>query len=156
MRHDLALAGVTIVPLFAAVAGFSFWQQSFDYYWFMTLMPSVALMIGLAFTAWKAVAGPVAVSLFLVVMLAQPARFRESQATNRLPTYGALVRGSQEIRRRASEIRSIDVEFAVAPSTNTNFIYERVLNGRVTSTAPFAATIRSSGEVAFRPVSSGE
>jgi hypothetical protein len=156
MRHDLALVGVTIGPLVAAVAGFSFWQQGFEYYWFMTLMPSVALMLGLAFTAWKRVAGPVAISLLLLVIVAQPERFRESQAINRLPTYGVLVRGSREIRRRTSEVRTIDVEFAVAPSTNTNFIYERVLNGRVTSTAPFAATIRSSGEVVFRRPSPSE
>ena len=150
-RHDLTLACVTIVPLLAAVAGFSFWQGGFEFYWFMTLMPSVALTLGLALTAWKAAAPIVAAALLLLVVAAQPARFALAQTINRLPTYGALVRGSQEIRRRASEIRSIDIEFAVEPSTNTHFIYERVLGGRVTPSAPFAATIERSGRVRFTP-----
>jgi hypothetical protein len=155
MRRDLVLACVTIVPLLAAVAGFSFWQRSFEFYWFMALMPGAGLMIGLALTAWKPAAPMVAASLLLLVLAAQPARFAYSQAVNRLPTYGALVRGSQEIRRRTEEIRSIDVELAVEPSTNIHFLYERVLGGRVTPTAPFGATIEPTGRVRFAPVRAG-
>ena len=135
-RHDLALACITIVPLLGAVAGFSFWQGVFEFYWFMTLMPSTALTVALALTAWKPATPMVAGVLLLMVLAAQPARLAYSQRINRLPTYGALVRGSEEIRRRADEIRSIDIEFAVEPSTNTHFVYERVLGGRVTPTAP--------------------
>ena len=131
-RHDLALVGVTIAPLVAAIAGFSFWQGAFEFYWFMTLMPSIALMIGIAVTAWQPAAPAAAGLLLLLVLAAQPARFAHSQSINRLPTYGALVRGSQEIRRRAGEIARIDIEFPVEPSTNTHFVYERVLGGRVT------------------------
>ena len=154
-RHDLTVACITIVPLLAAIAGFSFWQRSFEFYWFMTLMPSVALTIGLALTAWRPAATPAAALLLLLVLVAQPGRLAYSQIINRLPTYGALVRGSQEIRRRAEEIRSIEIEFAVEPSTNTHFIYERVLKGRVTPAAPFAATIEPTGRVRFTPARTG-
>jgi hypothetical protein len=95
------------------------------------------------------------VGLLLAVLAAQPARFAYAQTANRLPTYGALVRGSQEIRRRSDRIRRIDIEFAVEPSTNTHFIYERVLGGRVTPSAPFAATIDRTGHVRFTPGGDG-
>jgi hypothetical protein len=154
-RHDLALVGITIAPLFAAIAGFSLWHGAFEFYWYMTVMPSVALTIGLALTAWKPVAPLAAAALLLLVLVAQPKRFAHAQTINRLPTYGALVRGSQEIRRRSDEIRSIDIEFRVEPSTNTHFIYERVLGGRVTPDAPFAATIERTGRVRFTAVHAG-
>jgi hypothetical protein len=153
-RHDLALTGITIAPMFAAVAGFSLWQGAFEFYWFMTLMPSVALTIGLALTAWKPAAPVAAAALLLLVLAAQPRRVAYAQTINRLPTYGVLVRGSQEIRRRTTEIRSIDIEFAVEPSTNTHFVFERVLGGRVNPAAPFAATIERTGHVRFTAVPS--
>ena len=154
-RHDFALVSVTIVPLALAVVGFSFWQRGYEFYWFMTLMPGAALTIGLALTAWKGAAPMIAATLLVLVVAAIPARYAYAQTINRLPTYGALVRGSQEIRRRSGEIRSIDIEFAVDRTTNTHFIYERVLGGRVTPTAPFAATIERSGRVRFTPVPVG-
>jgi len=55
------------------------------------------------------------------------------------------------IRRRSDRIRRIDIEFAVEPSTNTHFIYERVLGGQVTPSAPFGATIERTGRVRFTP-----
>jgi hypothetical protein len=154
-RHDAALASVTVVPPLAAVAGFSLWQGRFEFYWFMILMPGVALTVGVALTAWKPVAPVVSVVLLLLAVAAIPARFAYAQTINRLPAYGALMRGSQEIRRRSPEIRRIDIEFAVEPSTNTHFIYERVLGGRVTPSAPFAATIERTGHVRFTAVRDG-
>jgi hypothetical protein len=153
-RRDPALAGVSFAPLLAAVAGFSFWQGPFEFYWYMTLMPSVALTIGLGLTAWKPGAPIVAAALFLLILIATPRRFAYAQTINRLPTYGVLVRGSREIRQHVDEIRSLAIEFAVEPSTNTHFIYERVLGGRVTAHAPFAATIEKTGRVRFTAVTS--
>jgi hypothetical protein len=152
-RHDIALAGVTTLPLLAVVAGFSLWQANFEYYWFMTLMPSAALTVGLALTAWRPGAPLVAAALVLAVVAAQPSRFTYSRAINRLPEYGALVRGSEEIRRRLPEVRGIDIEFTVPPSTNTHYLYETILGGRVTPTAAFTATIERSGRVRFTPAS---
>jgi hypothetical protein len=153
VRKDLSLLGATVLPLAAVVLGFSFWQQDFQAYWYLTMMPSVVLTIGLALTAWKPAAVPAAAIFLAAVLAAQPARFRDAQTINRLPTYGVLVRGSQELRRLTAEIRSIDIDFPVEPSTDKRFVYERVLHGRVTPTAAFAATIRRSGKVEIRPVS---
>ena len=155
VRRDPTLVSIMIVPPLAAIVGFSFWQGSYEFYWFMILMPGIALMVGVALTAFKPIAPAIGVILLLVVLAAQPARFAYSQTINRLPTYGALVRGSQEIRRRSDRIRRIDIEFTVAPSTNTHFIYERVLGGQVTPSAPFAATIERTGRVRFTPERAG-
>jgi hypothetical protein len=150
-RSDPALACVTVVPPLAAVAGFAFWQGGYEPYWFMTLMPSLVLTIALALTAWRPAAPAVSAALLVVVLAAQPARYADAQIINRLPTYGALARGSQEIRRRAGAVRRIDLEFRVEPSTDPQFIYERVLGGRISPSAPFAATIERSGHVRFTP-----
>jgi hypothetical protein len=151
VRDNVLLAGITVVPLTAVVVGFSFWQRTFEHYWFLTMMPSVALTVGLALTAWRPAAPILAASLLLIVLAAQPARFAQSMIINRFPEYGALARGSKEIRRRVSEVRRIDIEFAVPISTNTHFIYERILGGQVTPTAPFVATIERTGHVRFTP-----
>ena len=68
---------------------------------------------------------------------------------HRLPEYRPLVQGSQTIRRRLSEVRRIETEFDLPPSTDPYFIYEEVLGGRVTPTAPYAATIEKTGGVRF-------
>lgn len=151
MRRQVTLACVSVVPLLAAIAGFAFWQRPFEYYWFLTVMPSVALTIGMALTAWRPAAWLAAAALAILVVAAQPARYAESRTIYRMPEYGALRRGSQEIRRRVTEIRRIDIEFTVPPSTNTYFIYETVLGGRVTPAAPFTATIERTGRVRFTP-----
>lgn len=149
LRRDLRLSSVSVVPPVAAVLGFSLWQADFESYWFMTLMPSVGLTIGLALTTWKPARSLAAMALLLAVIAAQPSRHAYSLTINRLPEYGAIVRGSKEIRRRLPEIRSIDLEFPVPPTTSSTYIYERILGGSVTRTAPFAATIDRSGRVRF-------
>jgi hypothetical protein len=72
---------------------------------------------------------------------------------NRLPEYAALVTGSQEIRRLTGRVRHIDTEFALAPSTDREFLYE-VLGGWITPDAAFTATIDRTGRVSWAPVPS--
>jgi hypothetical protein len=67
---------------------------------------------------------------------------------HRLPEYGPLVRGSQEIRRRVTEVRGIETEFELPPSSDRHFVFE-ILGGRVTPTAPLLATIEKTGRVRF-------
>ena len=153
-RHDITVPCVTIVPLLAAVGAFSLWQLTFERYWFLTLAPSAALTIGLALTAWRPAASLVATFLVLLVLAAQPSRFDDAKKINRLPEYGAIVRGSRDIRRRVAEVRSIETEFSLPPSTDRNVIYE-ILGGRVTQTAPYAATIERTGHARFTPAADG-
>jgi hypothetical protein len=92
--------------------------------------------------------------LVLLVMAAQPSRFAYAKTIYHLPEYGRLVRGSQEIRRRVSEVRRIETEFDLPPTTDPDFIYE-ILGGRVTRSAAYAATIETTGRVHFTRVADG-
>jgi hypothetical protein len=130
------------------VAGFSFWQLPYDHYWFLTLAPGAALTLALALTAWRPVAPIVAVLLALAVLAAQPSRVADAMTFHRLPAYGPLVRGSREVRRRAPEVRSLETQLVLPPSTDRHFVYE-ILGGRVTPDASIAATIESTGHVSF-------
>jgi hypothetical protein len=154
VRRDLALASVTVGPLLAGVAGFALWQLRFDHYWFLTLAPSAALTVGLALTAWQPAAAAVSLGLAALVLFAQPARLSDARTIHRLPQYEALVRGSREIRRQTPQVRRIDTDFQLPPSTDRAFLYE-VLGGRVTRDSDLAATIDRDGRVTLRNVSAG-
>jgi hypothetical protein len=152
-RSDVTLAGVTVVSLICTIAGFAFWQFDFQHYWFLTIAPSAALTIALALTAWRPAAPFVAVLLAAIVLWTLPSRIADAMTLNRLPEYAALVRGSREILRQAPQVRSIDAEFALPPSTDTGFLYE-VLGGRVTADAPVTATIGRTGQGIVKPAPS--
>jgi hypothetical protein len=153
VRRDVTLACLTVVSLVCTVAGFSFWQGSFDHYWFLAVAPSAALTIALALTAWRPAVRLAAVSLAAIVIWAQPSRIADAMTLNRLPEYAALVTGSREIRRVTGRVRRIDTEFALPPSTDREFLYE-VLGGRITPAAGFTATIDRAGRVSWAPVPS--
>jgi hypothetical protein len=147
-RDPMALAAA-LAPLLCAVAGYAFWQGQFDHYWYLTLMPSVALLFALAIAGWRVRGVPVAAVAVLLLVAAQPARLATSRQIHRLPEYGPLVQGSAEIRRYTSEVRWIATQFPLPATTSPTFAYE-VLGGRVTPEAPFAATIGASGQVLFQ------
>ena len=118
------------------------------------MAPSAALTVGLALTAWRPAASLVATLLVLLVVTAQPSRFAYAKRIYHLPEYGRLVRGSREIRRRVADVRRIETEFDLPPSTDRAFIYE-ILGGRVTASARYAATIEMTGHVHFTLVADG-
>jgi hypothetical protein len=89
-----------------------------------------------------------ATCLALLFAVAQPWRLSDSMTMHRLPEYGPLVRGSQEIRRRVTEVRGIETEFELPPSSDRQFLFE-ILGGHVTPTAPLRATIEKTGRVRF-------
>jgi hypothetical protein len=151
-RKEVTLLCATVAPMACAIVGFSFWQLLYDHYWFLTIAPSAALTIALAFTAWRRAAPFVAAGLAAAVIVAQPLRVADAMTFHRLPEYAALARGSREIRHYVAEIRRIDTEFPLPPSTDRNFLYE-ALGGRIVPDARFAATIARSGDVKFTPVS---
>jgi hypothetical protein len=150
-RGDLPLACSTVVPLVGAVVGFSFWQLPFDHYWFLTVAPSAAMTIALGLTAWRPAAPFVALLLAAVAIVTQPPRLADAMTFHRLPEYGPLASGSRKIRRYAREVRGIDTEFALPPSTEPEFLYQ-VLGGRVTRDGRVTATISRTGSVMFKTV----
>jgi hypothetical protein len=151
MRHSMAVVCVTVAPMVCTVVGYAFWMRAYDYYWYLVLAPSAATTIAIAVTAWRPAATTISACLLVAVLAAQPARLADSMTIHRLPEYGALVRGSREIRRRAPEIRAIRTEFPLPATADPTFLYE-VLGGRITRQAGFVATIRRSGEVVFARV----
>ena len=153
VRRDAMLAGVTVGPLAAAVFGFAFWQAAYEHYWFLVIAPSAALTIVLALTAWPSMRPFIAAAMLLVVVWAQPWRTIDGRTMVRLPEYGALATGSLALRRHATELRHLDVEFPLPPSAVPEFLYE-TLGGRIDDNALFSATIRRTGEVIFTPVPS--
>jgi len=95
----------------------------------------------------------IAAAMLLVVVWAQPWRTIDGRTMVRLPEYGALATGSLAIRRHATELRHLDVEFPLPPSAVPEFLYE-TLGGRIDDNALFSARIRRTGEVIFTPVPS--
>ena len=145
-RRDVLLASTSVLPLIAAIVGFAFWQRAYDHYWFLTLMPSVVLVLGSSLSVWPRAIPAVGAALLAAVVVAQPWRLAESQAMARLPEYAALVRGSAEIYRYAPEVTDIRVEFPLDPTTDHQFLYT-ILGGRVTRDALFRASIAADGGV---------
>ena len=151
LRRELTMQCVSVVPILLTIVGFATWQRTFDTYWFLTIAPSVVLTIALALTFWRPAATVVSVAMLAGVVVAQPARLTASMASHRVPEYGALLRGTREIRQRTAEIRSIQTEFPLPPSADREYLY-RILGGRITPDAKFIAFIKSSGDVVFTPV----
>jgi hypothetical protein len=150
-RNDVTLVGATLGPMLCAVIGFSFWQQAYDHYWFLTIAPGAALIMTVAVTtAWKNAAGPVGWLLVVLAIVSQPWRVADAMTFHRMPEYGLLVDGSREIRRRTNEVQAIDTDFALPASTDPSFLYV-CLGGRVRPQASLIATIHRMGEATFRP-----
>ncbi len=154
VRRDLPVAASTVLPLLFATAGFALWQMPFDIYWFLTVAPCAALTIALALTAWPLTDRWVAPALALAVVAAQPARLADSKTIHRLPEYGPLARGSLELRRRAPQVRRIDVEFPLPPTTDRAFIYQS-LGGRIVPDSPYAASIDPAGGITLTMIREG-
>ena len=150
-RHDVLLACASVLPVLAATVGFAFWQSAYDHYWFLTLMPSMVLVLGSSLTVWPRAIPAAGAALLVAAVVAQPWRLADTHTFARLPAYAALVRGSTEIYHFATEVADISVEFPLDPTTDREFLYA-ILGGRVTTDAPFRASIAASGDVTFTTV----
>ncbi|HEX3702209.1 MAG TPA: hypothetical protein VHU82_02700 [Vicinamibacterales bacterium] len=154
VRHDLTIVMAAVAPPCCAVIGFAFWRLPYDDYWFMCIVPCVALSAALAFTLSRAAVSAGALVLLTAATLATPARIATANRLFHLPEYEPLVAGSRLIRRRAPQIRSLDTVFALPPSTDPLFVYE-ILGGRIADGASFTATIRADGSVKFEEATAG-
>ena len=150
-RRDVLLACAGVLPVLAATLGFAFWQSAYDHYWFLTLMPSMVLVLWSSLTVWPRAIPAVGAALLVAAVVAQPWRLADAHTLARLPAHAALVRGSAEIYRYTSEVTDIRVEFPLDPTTDREFLYG-ILGGRVTRDAPFRASIAASGDVTFTAV----
>ena len=147
-RRDLTSVLVSAAPLCLATLGFATWRYGFEHYWYLSLMPSMALTLAFAITAWR----PAATSLVLLVavVVAQPARLSQAMTIARMPEYRLLVQGSRAIRATAGSIAAIETEFSLPPTTDPTFVH-RVLGGEVRSDASLMARIGEDGGVSYTP-----
>jgi hypothetical protein len=150
-RGDMLLASASVLPVVAATMGFAFWQLAYDQYWFLTLTPSIVLVLWSALTAQARVVPLVSVALVVAAVVVQPWRILDSHTFARLPVYGALARGSMQIYHYTDEVTAIQADFPLEPTTDREFLYE-ILGGRVTPEARFRAAISADGNVTFAAV----
>jgi hypothetical protein len=145
--RDFALFCATIAPPLCAWIGFSLWRGNYDSYWYLPLVPCLAVASGLGVTAFRS--GITSVLLLALVLVAQPYRILHSHSWLRMPQYGPLVRGSQAVIKHANPVRRLDTTFALPPLSDRHFPFE-AMGGRFSDDAPFDAVIDERGEATFR------
>ncbi len=149
-RHhrDGDLVAAAVAPLGLAMLAFATWTRPFDSYWFLPTVPSAALLLVLALTAFPRphVSGALSVAVLVLVLAAQPARVSRSHEFLRLPEYDALVRGSQQIAKYGQPVSRIEADF-VDPEIDREVLF-RLLGGRMSEDGP-VATIQKDGTVRF-------
>ena len=147
-RRDLIVPGASIAGILTASAVFATWTGRYDGYWFLTMIPALALTFSMTIAAvpWRPAVMWIGAALLLLIASWQPARIEDSKRFFEYPQYDAMVRGSQEIIMRAPVVRDIMVSFDVHPTMDRHFIYT-ILGGRIDSTALYTAVINSDGSI---------
>jgi Dolichyl-phosphate-mannose-protein mannosyltransferase len=150
IRGPLSPIGVvTIVPLALTVAMWSIWQQVYDAYVFLTIVPAALLAI-----LWttrllqdSAARGVSAAALLVAAILSQQPRIQSAALVFRMTGYGALVRGSRTIADRGEPVRAIEVPF-LHPLSDSEYLFTLV-GGRLQRDAPTVARVSENGEVTY-------
>jgi hypothetical protein len=152
--RDATLVVITLVPAVMAVAGYAFFLSGLDNYYYLSLMPTAVLMVGLAVTAWPSarVSRGIAVAMVALSVAIIPWRWRYAMTINQMPEYGAIVHASQVMVGRGTALRAIRSDFALPPTNDPEFVY-RILGGRLDPASPWVATIQRNGDVLYRNLS---
>ena len=144
-----AVRAVTIVPLALTVAMWSIWQQDYDAYVFLTIVPAALLLI-----AWttrvlpdRAAKALCAAALLVTAILVQKPRIASAGLVFRMHGYGALVRGSRAIADRGEPVRAIEVPW-LHPLSDRDYLVT-FFGGRIQPDAPTLARISETGDVTY-------
>lgn len=145
-RRDPIVIGGTIGAILTATVIFATWTRGTDRYWFLTMVPPMAVLLAspLAALPWRGVVMSAGVALTLLAASWQPARIAESRRFFEYPQYETMVRGSREILQRAPVVRGIRVAFEVHPTMDRQFVY-KILGGRIDGSARYSAVINADG-----------
>src|SRR6478752_10115845 len=97
---------------------FATWTRNYDGYWFLSMVPSMALVFTWTIAAIpsKRIVAAIGVMLTLWFATWQPARIESSKRYFEYPQYATMVRGSREVLLRAPVVRDIRVAFDVHPT----------------------------------------
>lgn len=154
VRHwrDPVLLTVTIVPQAAAVLGYALWLGELESYYYLSLMPAMALTVLLGVTAaFSGRAARVAGFALLVgALLITPARLRLAATIHRMPEYAVLVEASRAMLKRGEPVRAVRAYF-LQPTADPEFIF-RILGGRIDPAARWVVTISPDAQITYQPV----
>jgi hypothetical protein len=147
-RRDAIYVGASVGAILTATIIFSTWTRGYDRYWFLPLVPALALVFlgPIAAIPWRPVQMAAGLALTVWFGIWQPARIEQSKAYFEYPQYDTMVRGSREIVMRAPAVRDIKVAFDVHPTMDRHFIYT-ILGGRIDGSALYTAVINADGTV---------
>jgi hypothetical protein len=147
-RRDLIVIGASIAGIATASLIFATWTRSYDGYWFLPMVPALAMTFAMAIAVipWQPVVTWIGIALLALFASWQPARIEDSKRFFKYPQYEAMRRASQEIVMRAPVVRDIKVEFEVHPTMDRTFIYT-ILGGRIDAAARYTAIINADGSV---------
>lgn len=150
-RRDPASLCVTVLPIVVAWVGFAVWQHQLLHYWYLGLIPSVALMMALtvANIPWARVATAAEILVLASVVVSQPARLAKASPMLRFEGYGVLVQASRRLASQDHALREIRVPPGfLPPRGDARFLFQ-ILGGRMSSDATLAARIDRSGRVTY-------
>jgi hypothetical protein len=150
-RHDPTIICMTLLPQLLAIVGYGFFLAGLDNYYYLSLMPPAVLTVVLGLTAFGPASARKAVAIVCVVGAAAivPPRVRFAGTMHRMPEYGALVRASRTMVQRRQPLRGIETEFALPPTSNSEFVY-RILGGEFDDRSEWVGVISAQGNVTYR------
>ena len=149
-RRDLPLLLVVLLPQAAAIVGYSFFLNTLDPYYYLSLLPSVALAVlaPFALVPGRRVRVAVGVALLAFALAVVPARAKAARTNFRLPAYRVMVDASRTLVRLRQPLRDIRVSFPLPPSCDPKYPFF-VLGGRLDPQAPWIAVIGENGHIEY-------
>lgn len=137
---------LTVGPLGLAFIGYALLPGHLDFYWLVTLLAPFSATVVFSFCALpgRSVRSVLALLLFLLILLDQPVRYRRAPV-DRMPGYGALLRGTLAVQASGRAYKRIEAEF-VDPRSDPDFIAES-LGMNVSATAEQSVEILSDGTI---------
>jgi hypothetical protein len=152
-RRDAGLLSMTLLPPVLAVIGYALFLGALDMYYYLSLMPAAVLTVVLSLTALpsKRVTQVVGILLVAGAIAVTPTRVRVAMTMNQMPEYGAIVKASRVLAKRAAPVRAVQTDFPLPPTNDPEFVYQ-ILGGRIDRTSPWVAVITLNGDVVYRRV----
>jgi hypothetical protein len=86
--------------------------------------------------------------MILAAITIVPARLATSAGMRRMPQYGTLVEGSRRMARVAQPLREIRVNFALPPTSSSEFLYT-VLGRQIDPASSWVGIIETDGHVSY-------
>jgi hypothetical protein len=151
-RRDAVVIGASVGGIATASLVFATWTRSYDGYWFLPMIPALALTFAMAVAAipWKPAVTWIGIALLLLIASWQPARIEDSKRFFEYPQYETMVRASRDIVMRAPVVRDITLTFEVHPTMDRYFVYT-ILGGRIDPGALYTAIVKADGSVVVEP-----